>query len=219
MHKRVGHKVAWMIGFLEIACGASERRSETGEMTVEGHEQAAAQERAAARKEQASFDPNATQVHETVQPASAMDGGMGGILVTVNPTQGHLTAAEAHRRHAAAHAAAAKNLKHFEDEACTGLAEAERESCPTLTTSNLETLPAGVRLHTGTKRLGSVLQEIRCHLAFAKAHGYDRVDLCPFALPGVHAEVANDRAGVDLQADNETSIQALHSLISLPYVN
>jgi hypothetical protein len=53
---------------------------------------------------------------------------------------------------------------------------------------------------------------MRCHLAFAKARGYDSPYLCPFALQGVTATAAPERQGVDLSADNPATVRILHAL-------
>lgn len=73
-------------------------------------------------------------------------------------------------------------------------------------------LPAGIRLRCAPHRVEAVLAEVRCHLAFARAHGYNHPELCPFALPQVEANPAPDGAGVDLTSQLPATVKILHAL-------
>lgn len=180
------------------------------ETTVSGHEQEAQLERKKAQAQQAAYDPRKEQRHEV--PAAMPGEGRATMLVTVNPTQEHLSRAEAHRKHALEHELAAIKLQAFEDAACRPVAAADRASCPTLITTAIEKLPQGIRLRCAPEQVDKLVAEMRCHLAFAKARGYDSPLLCPFALPGVAANPDPQRQGVDLTADAPATVRILHAL-------
>ena len=197
------------------ACSAP--RVQVDETTAEGHKAEAAKERKEAKAERAKFDPGAAVVREVGPSGPAGTEGAAGVLITVNPTSGHLAEAEAHARHAKEHEAAAAQLAKFEDAACQGVPQADRASCPMLFSDVRGTLPNGVHLYTGSTKLAPVLAAIRCHLAFARAHGYGEESLCPFAIKGVVANASEDRTGVDLTSTDAEAIKALHSLVSAPF--
>jgi hypothetical protein len=180
------------------------------ETTVSGHEQQAQLERKKAQEQQAAYDPRQERRHEL--PAAGPQEGRATMLITVNPTQGHQSRAEAHRKHALEHEIAAIKLQAFEDAACQALTAAERGSCPTLIATAIEKLPQGIRLRCAPEQVDKLVAEMRCHLAFAKARGYDSPYLCPFALQGVTATAAPERQGVDLSADNPATVRILHAL-------
>ena len=196
------------------ACGSPEVRID--ETTEEGHKAEAAKERREAVAEQAQFDPQAQTVREVGPSGPAGIEGGAGVLITVNPTAAHLAEAEAHRKHAKQHEAAAVALENFQNEACNGVPTADRVSCPMLYSDVRTTLPNGVRLYTGSKRLPEVLASIRCQLAFARAHGYTDPSLCPFAQKDVVAKPSADGSGIDLTTPDAEAVRALHSLVSQP---
>lgn len=185
------------------------------EASAPEHKLQAQKEREKAAAEKAKYDPSADR-QEQVGAGTAGRYGDGPILVTVNPTDAHLAAAESHRRHAQAHEKAAQQLMAFEDIACKGVPNDDRLSCPTLLTDSLSTLKNGVRMHTGPKRLSAVLANIQCHLAFAKVNGYNNAYLCPFAIKGVSARPTADGTGIELISEDPTAVKTLHDLIFLP---
>ena len=187
------------------------------ETTEEGHEVEAAKERQEAKADKALYDPGAEQLTQIGPSGPAGVEGAAGILVTVNPTSAHLADAEAHARHAKQHEQAALQLEKFEDVACQGITAGERFACPTLMSDAMATLPNGVRLHTGPKRLPTVLAHMRCNLAFAHAHGYGEDALCPFAIKGVVANPAADQTGVELTSTDPQAVEALHHLVLTPF--
>lgn len=198
-----------------VANGCSGADVKVEEASVPEHKLEAQKEREAAAAEKAKYDPAADR-QEQVGAGTAGRFGDGPVLVTVNPTDGHLAAAEMHKRHAQAHEKAAQQLMAFEDIACKGVPNDDRLSCPTLLTDTLSSLKNGVRMHTGPKRLNAVLANIQCHLAFAKANGYNNPDLCPFAIKGVTARRTDDGAGIELISEDPAAVKTLHEMIFLP---
>lgn len=214
---RAKYSLSGAIFVVLAACGAP--AVQLDETTVAGHEQQATTERAEANKDRAQFDPSAEHEQTSGLGGRAGSGseGSGGVLMTINPTSYHLADGEAHARHAKEHEAAAAQLVKFENQACTTIPAGERASCPTLLSDNLSLLPDGVRLRTGAKRLSSVLANMRCSLAFARARGYGEEFLCPLAMKGVVANAAPDGLAVDLTATDPAALAALHALIQLPH--
>lgn len=196
-----------MVLALVATCAAPEVKLD--ETTVQGHEQEARTERKLAAQEHAAYDPSRAELREV--PAPRFDG-VAPLLVTVNPTAAHLSAAEAHRRHAHQHELAAIKLQAFEDVACKPVEPSSRSSCPSLIATAVERLPNGIRLRCEPEQVAKVLAEMRCHLAFARARGYDSDYLCPFALKFVRADAAAERTGVDLTSDDPPTVKTLHAL-------
>lgn len=200
--------ISWVAAVaLLTMCGSPEVKLD--ETTAEGHEQEAKAERKRAEQEHAAYDPNRSELREV--PAPHVDAGAP-VLVTVNPTAAHLSAAEAHRRHAHQHELASMKLQAFEDVACKPVAPASRASCPSLIATAVERLPNGIRLRCEPEQVDKVLAEMRCHLAFARARGFDSDYLCPFALKFVRADAAAERTGVDLTSDDPPTVKTLHAL-------
>ncbi len=198
-------------------CACSGPDVKLNETTEEGHKAEAAKERKEAAKEASLYNPEADRDRVIGPSGPAGTEGASGVLITVNPTAYHLADAEAHARHARQHERAAALLAKFEDAACKNIAPAERTTCPTLLSDALVSLPNGVRLHTGAKRLPTVLGNVRCLLAFTQAHGYDEEWLCPFAIKSVTAAAAPDQTGVDLTSSDPAAVKALQALIQLPF--
>lgn len=197
------------------ACGAPDvKMSETSE---QGHLAAAAKEKQEAKADFKQYDPYAERTTQVGGGGPAGAEGVSGILVTVNPTTGHLLDADAHAQHAKQHERAAIALEKFESVECKSVPPAERLSCPTVMSDSLVTLVNGVRMHVGPKRLPVVLAYMRCHLAFGQAHGYGDDALCPFAIKGVVANAAADQTGVELTSTDPAAVKALHDLILIPF--
>jgi len=161
-------------------------------MTAEEHRDQAYKEQTAAITEEKQFDPQARA--QAVQGGPAMVGkGPFDIqpdmprLATYNPTERHLAEAEAHRHAADSHLKAAQELEHFEDAACVGVSKEARAGCPLLSPkiSEVEEIAAGVRLHVKSGvDADELAKTMSCHLAFARAHGYDAPS-CPLYRAGV----------------------------------
>ncbi len=203
--------MAWTLG------GCSGPDVKVGETTEEGHLAAAAKERKEARADEAQYEPNAERV-----TAVGFGGPVGadvapGILVEVTPTTTHLSDAEQHVARAKKHEAAATLLAKFEDSACEGIPPADRLSCPTLMSDQLTSLPNGIRLQVGQKRVVAVLAYMRCHLAFARVHGYGEESLCAFAVKGVTANASEDRTAVELTSSDPQAVTTLHGLVLAPF--
>ena len=179
------------------------------EMTADEHRLAAQKEEAEARKANAKFDPNAT-----VRVPMANDPNLGppgqGQLESYNPTAGYLEQAATHQRKAHEHDKAASSLEKFEDSHCGDLSPSERAACPLFTAfvQRVEETKEGVKLHLkdGAPE-AKLLGEMQCHLAYAKAHGFEQVT-CPLYLRGVSIEGKPDHV-IELRADSGDTAKTL----------
>ena len=161
-----------------------------------------------------------TQAERVTQ--SGWDGPVGpdgprGTLVMVNPGAPFLLDAQEHERHAKQHEKAAADLATFEATECQGISPAERQSCPTLLSDTITSLPNGIRLQVGPKRRANVLAYMRCHLAFARVHGYGEPSLCAFAMADVSVQASADDSGVELTSRKPKAVKALHALVLEPF--
>lgn len=193
---------------LTVSCTHVRAKDET----VAEHQNEAAIHQGRAREERAKFDPTEAR---RVPPRSPMMGaeiGAGAFEESYNPTSSHLAAADREMREANAHLAAAKTLTTFENEACAGLSEGERSSCPLLA-SSVSRVQSTKRGFVMTLKPGvdpkQTYQLLSCHLAYAVASGFDRPS-CPLFLKGTTlARVGDD--GIGFVGDTDAVAVALRS--------
>ncbi len=193
-----------VITFIQMGCAAPRVRID--EAGSAGHRAEAEKERAAAAAHREQFDPYARVTRETRVPVEpglpVMEDAVG-----TNPTSWHLTEAAEHEAHAHAHVAAATALEHFEARECAAIPPRERNACPVLIGASAVTdIDNGVRIDFRTEAdTARLAARMRCHLAYARAIGFDRAPYCPLYMKGVdvvlsaggHAiEVLGDRRGV-----------------------
>jgi hypothetical protein len=173
------------------------------EMSASGHRAEAEREQARSLDELARYNPNAN-LHATVtsrRPSEIRQ-------VTFNPTADHKDKADAIERHAQQHLAAADALDHFEDAACTPFATEVRAACPaTGPIAAVEDIRGGVRLLVQPDQpISVVLKHMRCHLAYARAIGWQAAPDCPLYLKGVDIRLSPDGKSIDMTArDGKTT--------------
>ncbi len=163
------------------------------DLTVEEHEAEAVRHQNEAAAEQRQYDPTARTTAREPGPSMGLRGPFEGApgeippLMTYNPTEVHLDAAESQRHDADSHLKAAAELERFEDAACAGVSKAERAACPLLAPklAQVEETSTGILLHVKPGvDVNALYQTMSCHMAFARAHGYDS-KTCPLYLAGV----------------------------------
>ena len=113
--------------------------------------------------------------------------------------------AEADRKMASAfkHLNAARQLENFQDDACWGISDPERTSCPLLAPhlDRVEERADGVVLHfKSAPTTRTIATQMRCHLAFAMANNFERIP-CPLYLKGVAITVVGEQAIAVTSAD------------------
>jgi hypothetical protein len=182
------HRSIVTLGLVVLLGGCSAAQDPRREdLTAEQHEREAAREDEEARSHRDEYDPGA----RALIGARVANPSLGTGPEVYNPTERHLGEADEHRDHASAHRARAAALRAFEAQACRGLTDAEREACPLLLgLASVEDVPGGVRLtFAPDQEIGPVIEQLRCHVAFAAARGRDGIEECALYVHGAELEV------------------------------
>ncbi len=193
----------WLAG-----CGAPYVRPD--DMSAANHRQAAERESRLAREQVASRSPTSPARPRAVD-AAGQDYRHSVPIYT--PLEGPLAAAEAHRQHARDHARAADFLERFEATACRAVPPSSRAACPLLgPLTDVDDISGGVRARfkAGTP-VDSVVAQMRCHYAYARARAFDVAASCPLYMPGIDIRRGDDPMTVDIvsrTADTATKIRA-----------
>lgn len=187
--------------FLFVVSGCGEPRVRPDEMSAEAHRTEAVREEQRSASERARYSPAAEQV--TVEPDHSRDDTVVDHGQVYNPTQRYLSAAGRDDKHARQHLAAAAKLESFEQAECAAFAPAVRVACPANgPITRVEDTREGVRLYFAhSVDLISIAAHMRCHLAFARAEGFDQSADCPLYLKGVSILVNEKQYTVELNAD------------------
>ena len=183
------------------------------ELSADGHRREAAQIRAHAADEAARYDPSVV----TSLPVGLGREGTPLFPLTVyapfNSTMRHLYKAEELTAHARAHEAAAAELEAFEEKECAEFPPSSRAACPVLGAVRVEDLPNGVRLHLPAQMpVDATLDHMRCHLAWARTHGFAPTATCPLYLRGTQIRRAPGLDAVDLVSDEPATAKKLQQL-------
>lgn len=121
-----------------------------------------------------------------------------------NPGEQHMMRARQLEAHARQHQAAASKLEAFVQDECKGLPPETRAVCPMLgPVSQLSDIPGGVRIwFTPRTRVDAVAAHMRCHFAYAQAHGFDTLIDCPLYVRGLHIQLSDDGKAIDLTSQD-----------------
>lgn len=215
-------------GAFALGACASTPGAKPADMSMSEHQQAAATHEGEAAPHLASYDPNAKQAKEVCGRAKSQGACWTSIT---NPTEAHKADAEKHRKMAADHRAAAETLRNAEAQACSGLADTDRDISPfdrrediTGVTPVTQSLPAGSKSPTAQVVGATVtfravpgltaewLQRIvDCHIARNNSLGNSMPEMsyCPLVPKGVSASVTSVGNGfaVTIQSKDPTSAQ------------
>ncbi len=166
---------------------AIEHREEAGRARASADAHRAARR---ARVVDAAAPGNAEAAGLPVMQASRGDG----------DTNWHLLEAARHALHARQHQSAAETLERAEAAECRGLPVAKRSACPILMfVTELREIDGGIRVHFGAQaNVGQIVTLMKCHLAFARVRGFDRVPACPLYVKGVEIRRGSDDHAVDV---------------------
>lgn len=171
----------WFVGLLAVtACS----HPIDGSLTAPEHRDLAALHEARAEAERRKYDPTLTREAVEYSPFTDLSEH---VITQYNPTANHLAEADRELKSAAAHDQAAAKLVAFEDRACPDLPSRERAACPLLASQveRVQNDSKGVRL---TIEAGAdaraIEQRLQCHLAWARANGFDR-PTCPLFVRGM----------------------------------
>ncbi len=219
--------VAWAaaVGFALVgACASSQKTGavQPEELSAAGHRQEAANERARAEDAFARYQPSAR---------ASMPGGPVGTtdaprlypldLYPYNPTDRALADAERHLRHAREHEAAATALEGFEEAECREFSPKARAACPVLgPVAAITDRGNGVHVtFADGANVEATVAHMRCHLAFARARGWQDAGDCPLYVRGVEIAASPDGRGVDITSGDAVvahDIQVRSRLVSSP---
>ncbi len=198
-----------LAAFLVAACGGGKVNPD--ETTTEGHLREAEKERAAAREaldkhEAAERTPEGGAGPQVSRGAFSYGGEWTYPQKLYDPTQYRLAEADKHTAHAKAHEAAAQELEHFEDAECRELPPKTRAACPMIGPAvAFHEIDKGVMIvfQAGVP-VAAVVAHMRCHLAYARAHGYS--EDCPLYMKGIKIEVTSDGKAATITTDSSGDV-------------
>lgn len=223
--RSAGARLAVVVGVALVgACASSQKTSavQREELSAAAHRQEAANERARAEDAFARFQPTAR---------ASMPGGPVGTtdaprlypldLYPYNPTDRALADAERHLRHAREHEAAATALEGFEEAECRELSPKARAACPVLgPVAAIADRADGVHItFADGANVEATVAHMRCHLAFARARGWQDAGDCPLYMRGVEIAQSPDNKGIDVTSRDAAvarEIQVRSRLVSSP---
>jgi hypothetical protein len=197
---------------LAFGCGQSNQTVKPSDMSAEAHRQEAQKAAAAADREQRKADT-------PVPPPNLATGGGNpeGYYYdrsVYDASNEHLARARELGEHARQHEAAAATLEKFEQAECKQFPAATRAACPLLgPVVSITDIPRGVtvRFADGT-RADAVLAHMRCHLAFAQAHGFGPAASCPLYMKGIDIRAGSDPRTIDIVSANAKTARKVQAL-------
>jgi hypothetical protein len=165
-------------------------------MSAEAHHKEAQKEEQGAQEE--------TQIARTEWPSEPMNA----LAVpdqylsqtTQDPKTMHLVRARYLEEHAREHERAAAELERFEDKECQSLPGTKREACPMLgPIVETKDIDGGVRVRyrDGTD-VQAMLPLMRCHYAYARAHGFQDNHDCPLYVRGEGFRAASEPNALEI---------------------
>jgi hypothetical protein len=202
---------SWAIGLLfGVACAAREPNVKPTDMSASDHRAEAQHQKDLAQQDDSQYRPSASRVVGLAPPGDAT--GVAFPVEIYNPTDSYLQKADEHRAHAKEHERAAAALEKFEDGQCKAFPERTRAACPLLgPVTKIDDVDRGVRVSfaPGT-RVDAVVAHMRCHYAYAKAHGFDARVSCPLYMPGIEISPAGGTA-VEIKVRKRDQVDELRA--------
>jgi hypothetical protein len=203
-------RALWMCGLVSVVLtNCAHQRFE--EMSVDQHLAEAMKAGTAARDEEKEYAPGQASMAEAgMSPWT--DASPPEQFRAFHPTADHLLAANRDLREAQRHVQAAAALQDSERAACGSKSTAQRAECPAVTTSvrGVEPAARGIRLLLKKHADGSTLAgSMQCHLAFARAAGFDKVPSCPLSTRGESVVLEDGGRVIALLGDSQAAQAAL----------
>jgi hypothetical protein len=197
---------------LGAACAAREPNVKPTDMSAADHRAEAQHQRQLAQEDADRYRPGAARVIVPSAPGANEAGGIAFPITVYNPTDGFLREADQHRAHAREHEKAAAALEKFEEGECREFPEQTRAACPLLgPVTKIEDVQRGVRVTFAPGiRVDAVVAHMRCHYAYARAHGFDARVSCPLYMPGIVIEPAGNSA-VEIHARTKAEVDDLRA--------
>lgn len=184
--KRSHLTTAFTITALGFACARNAPSVRPDEMSAEAHRQEAQRKSAAADKELREANTPVPQPNLAVNINGNPEGYYYDRTV-YDAKDEHLARSRELRQHAQEHEAAAASLEKFEEEQCKQFPASTRAACPLLgPVVRMTDIPSGVRVEFAqAARVDAALAHMRCHLAFARARGFQIASSCPLYMKGI----------------------------------
>ena len=199
-----------VLTFVVVGC-ASTPGAGPQDMSAAQHETTAAREGAGARDHASQYDPAASVTQSECTPQEGAAGPLAPICweSATNPTDEHRRDAAAQMKSAAAHRAAADNLRNAEAKACAGVNPRDRDMSPFYhreSVLRVDALEAPPRNVPGTRDLegatvifkpvtglttASLQKIVDCHLERNASVGFEMPEMsyCPLSVKGASAKV------------------------------
>jgi hypothetical protein len=184
-------------------CGQTSQSTKPPEDSAAGYRQRAANESAASDKDLNAASAANPAPNPPNLSASGGNNPQGYYydLNVYNARNQRLARARELSEHAHQHEAMASRLEGFVEAECKQLPPATRAACPLLgPVSKLVDLPDGVHVEfaPGT-RVDAVLAHMQCHLAFARARGFEEsAAACPLYVRGIEIRAGSDPRTIDI---------------------
>jgi hypothetical protein len=170
------------------------------DMTAEQHQAAAQKEQKKAQQEEATAYTNAPG-------ANALNAGIEPELYLypqAGVPQDHLADARRLQEHAREHEQAAAQLQQFEEAECKGLPASQRSTCPLMRSiTDVGDIDGGVRIRfVDQSHASTALPRMRCHYAYARAHGFSNSPDCALYIRGVDFRQSSDPHAIDIVSND-----------------
>jgi hypothetical protein len=117
-------------------------------------------------------------------------------------------------KHIEEHERSSTDLATFEDAACGDIPASARAACPMLGPAlDVVDVPGGVSVKfVAGARVEGVLASMKCHLAYAKAHGFRNTADCPLYIRGVEIRRAADPRAIEIISPNASDTSEVRRL-------
>jgi hypothetical protein len=187
---------------LLYACASNQPRPD--DQSAEAHRAEAARERSEADAHRGSYDP--AQQKDVTGHSRGPGGDVA--FASYNPTDWHLRESDKLSAHARAHEAAAAQLEKFEAEECREFLPKVRAACPVAgPIAKIEDIATGVRfvLSDGAPT-DAVLAHMRCHFAWARTRGFEKLPGCPIYIKGIAIKASSDGRSIEVTAGDKATI-------------
>jgi hypothetical protein len=188
--RQYAHTTLAFLAWSFLSSGSCTREVKPDDMSAEAHHERAQKEEQGAQKETQiarSESPN-----ESMHTVAVPDQYLG--QTTQDPKTMHLIRARYLEEHAREHERAAAELEKFEDKECQKLPASKRAACPMLgPIVETKDIDGGVRVRyrEGTD-VQAMLPLMRCHYAYARAHGFQDNHNCPLYVRGEGFRAASE---------------------------
>lgn len=129
------------------------------------------------------------------------------------PSEAHLLRARQLESHARQHQAAAKQLEAAVQDECKGLPAETRASCPMLgPVTQVSDVSGGVKVTFAPQaRVESLAAQMRCHFAYAQAHGFDTLIDCPLYVRGLKIQVTDGGQAIALTGPDARTAEVIRA--------